>query len=186
MAGKIQVADLALYRNYLALVARPLLGKELAAKQDVSDVVHDTMLEAVEKFGTFRGNGPAELAAWLRAMLAHNLADRHRAERRQKRDIRLERSIEAALDASSSRLGGFLAAKQASPSEQVVLADKLVRLASAVAQLPDEQREAVTLHHLCEHKLADTAQRMGKTVPAVAGLLRRGLQSLRHELNTLE
>jgi RNA polymerase sigma-70 factor (ECF subfamily) len=186
MEGNIQVADLGDFRNYLALVARPLLGRELAAKQDLSDVVHDTMLEAIEKFGSFRGTGRGELAAWLRTMLARNVADRYRARYRQKRDVRLERSIEAALDASSSRLNGFPVAEQPRPSEQVVLADRLVRLANAVAELPEEQREAVTLHHLCEYKLSDTAERMGKSVPAVAGLLRRGLKSLRQALRTHE
>jgi RNA polymerase sigma-70 factor (ECF subfamily) len=179
MEGKLDVSDLGLFRNYLALIARPLLGNELAAKQDLSDVVHDTMLDAIERFGSFRGTQQAELAAWLRAILAHNVADRHRAKHRQKRDVRLERSIEAVLDASSARLNGFLVAEQPTPSEQVLLADRLVRLADAVADLPDDQRDAVTLHHLCAYKLSDVAQRMGKTVPAVAGLLRRGIGNLR-------
>jgi RNA polymerase sigma-70 factor, ECF subfamily len=186
MEGKLDVSDLGLYRNYLAVIARPLLGKELAAKQDLSDVVHDTMLDAIEKFGSFRGTHRGELAAWLRTMLAHNVADRYRAKHRQKRDVRFERSIEAALDESSSRLNGFLVADQPTPSEQFVLVDKLARLANAVAELPDDQREAVTLHHLCAHKLSDVAEVMGKTVPAVAGLIRRGIQDLRQRLEDHE
>jgi RNA polymerase sigma-70 factor (ECF subfamily) len=182
MEAKLEVADLADHRNYLALIARPLLGRELAEKQDLSDVVHDTMVDAIEKFGSFRGTCQAELAAWLGTILAHNVADKYRAQHRQKRDVRLERSIEAVLGESSSRLKGLLAADQTTPSEQFVMADNLARLANAVAALPDEQREAVTLHHLHAQKLTDVAQVMGKTVPAVAGLIRRGVQALRQSL----
>ena len=37
-------------------------------------------------------------------------------------------------------------------------------------------------HHLEGLSLADTAEQMGKTRPAVAGLLQRGLKKLREKL----
>jgi RNA polymerase sigma-70 factor (ECF subfamily) len=58
----------------------------------------------------------------------------------------------------------------------------LLRLAEAIAELPDDQRRAIELHHLEHCSLADAALRMNKTQPAVAGLIRRAMKSLRERL----
>jgi RNA polymerase sigma-70 factor, ECF subfamily len=59
----------------------------------------------------------------------------------------------------------------------------LVRLASALAELPADQRKAVELHHLKGWPLAEVAERMGQTKPAVMGLVFRGLKKLRELLD---
>ena len=55
----------------------------------------------------------------------------------------------------------------------------LVRLAAALAVLPEAQRQAVEMRHLHGRPLADIAREMGRTPAAVAGLLHRGLAQLR-------
>jgi sigma-70-like protein len=50
------------------------LESRFAAKFDASDVVQQTLLEAVKAFPQFRGSTEAELTAWLRQILAHALA----------------------------------------------------------------------------------------------------------------
>jgi RNA polymerase sigma-70 factor (ECF subfamily) len=57
-----------------------------------------------------------------------------------------------------------------------------VRLAAAVAALPDGQRQAVELHYFQSRPVAEIAAAMGKTPTAVAGLLKRGLRQLREHL----
>jgi DNA-directed RNA polymerase specialized sigma24 family protein len=46
-------------------------------------------------------------------------------------------------------------------------------------QLPAEQREVVVQRYLEGRSVASIADSLGRTVPAVAGLLRRGLEQLR-------
>jgi RNA polymerase sigma-70 factor (ECF subfamily) len=174
--------DLERYRAYLSLLARLQLDGRFRQKLDPSDVVQQTLLEAYQKRGQFRGQTPAEEAAWLRQILACNLADAARALGRAKRDVALERSLDAALGASSCRLEAMLAAEQSSPSQQAVKNEQLLRLAEALTQLPDAQRDAVVLHHLQGCKLAEVAQQLGRSEPAVAGLLHRGLKRLRELL----
>lgn len=167
------------FRAYLGLLARLHLEPELRARIDPSDVVQQTLLEAHQKQAQFRGGGDAELAAWLRQILVHNLADAVRALGRAKRNPVREQSLEAAVNASSSRLEAWLAAEHSSPSQRAVKNEDLARLAVALDQLPEDQRAAVVLHHLQGCTLADLAHRLGRSEPAVAGLLHRGLRNLR-------
>ena len=137
------------FRQYLLLVARQQIDGPLRGKLDPSDVVQQTLLEAHRNRDQFRGQTEAELAAWLRQILAHRLADAIRSLRRAKRDVSRERSLDVALDQSSSKVDAWLAAEQSSPSQQAERREQVVRLADALATLPNAQREAVVLRH-CE------------------------------------
>ena len=66
-----------------------------------------------------------------------------------------------------------------SPSEQVLRQEQLVQLSAALAQLPEDQRQAVEIHYLQGGTVAEVAEQMGRTERSVAGPVRRGLQTLR-------
>jgi RNA polymerase sigma-70 factor (ECF subfamily) len=68
------------------------------------------------------------------------------------------------------------------PIDHAVNDEQLMHLPDALDQLTESQRDAIVLHHLQGLSLADTAQRLGKTQPSVAGLLHRGLKKLRQLL----
>jgi RNA polymerase sigma-70 factor (ECF subfamily) len=169
--------------DYLTMLARVQLEPRVRAKIDLSGVVQQTLLEALHKRAEFHRDHPAQELAWLRRILANNLADELRKLATRKRDLARERSLEAALDESSARLGEWLAAKQSSPSQQAERNEMAVRLAVALARLPEAQREALVLQHWHGWPLARIAEHLGRTRAAVAGLLKRGLQQLREELD---
>jgi RNA polymerase sigma-70 factor (ECF subfamily) len=62
------------YGSYLTLIARMQIGKRLQAKLDEDDVVQETFLEAHRQFPNFRGTSEGELTAWLRTILAGQIA----------------------------------------------------------------------------------------------------------------
>ena len=167
------------YRHYLIMLARSQLDPRLRSKLDPSDVVQQTMLEAHQNEDQFRGRGEAERLAWLRQILAHNLADALRGFRRAKRDIARERALQEALDKSSARVRAWLAAEQSSPSQQAERSERAVQLANALAALPEAQREALALQHWQGWSLAQIGEHMDKSPAAVAGLIKRGLKRLR-------
>ena len=57
-----------------------------------------------------------------------------------------------------------------------------LRLATALGQLPEDQRLAIELHHLKGCTVAEAAEQMGRTKNAVVGLLFRGMKRLRQLL----
>jgi RNA polymerase sigma-70 factor (ECF subfamily) len=174
------------FREYLCLLARLQLDPGLRGKLDPSDVVQQTLLEAFQKRQQFQGSNDAEFAGWLRRILAHNLADAFRAFSQEKRDIQRERSLEESLRASSARLEHWLADSDPSPSARVERQERAVHLAIALADLPEAQREALVLQYWHGWTLAQIGEHLGRTPAAVAGLLKRGLKTLRHELQDEE
>jgi RNA polymerase sigma-70 factor (ECF subfamily) len=177
------VPDLEHYREYLRTLARLQLDDRLRGKLDPSGVVQQTLLEGHQARDQLRGLNDAQLAAWLRRALANNLADEARRLGAQVRDVGRERPLEQAVDESSARLEVLLAADHSSPSYQAARQEDLLRLAEALAGLPEDQRAAVELHHLEGRTLAETAQAMGRTRSAVASLVFRGLRNLRRRLD---
>ena len=168
------------FRGYLKLLTHSQLDSLLARQIDASDVVQQTMLDAMAKAEQFRGCGEDEFLSWLRQILANNLIDAYRYHGRTKRDVARNRSLDESVFESFRRVD-VLAQSCSTPSQYAVKNEQLLRLPEALGALSDAQREAIVLHHLQGLKLAETAKCMGKSESAVCGLLHRGLKRL-HEI----
>lgn len=171
------------FREYLSILARLQVEPRMQSKVDLSGVVQQTMLEAHQDQDRLRGQSDGQRVAWLRRILLNNLADELRKQHAAKRDVNLVRSLDVALEDSASRLEQWLVADQPSPSQQAIRQEQLLALADAISTLPENQRRAVELHHLKGHTLAQIADELGTTKPAVAGLLHRGVERLRERLD---
>ncbi len=163
------------YRGYLRLLAQLDLDPRLGSKLDLSGVVQQTLFEAHQGQGGLRVQSETALVNWLRQILTRNLLDEVRRVKRAGFDATRDQS----LDEFSSIAEASLIAEQSSPSERASRNEELLRLARALEQLPEDQRTVVMRHHLQGESLALVASELGRTKPAVAGLLRRGLTKLR-------
>ena len=173
------------YQAYLMLLAEVQLDRKLRAKVDASDVVQHTFLEAFRDFGQFRGGSEGELTAWLRQILSRNLAQElRRYQGTKRRDVRLERSLDHELDASSLALERGLVAEGSSPSREAMRRESAVILADALNKLPKDYREVILLRHIRNLPVAEVAQEMGRSTEAVRHLWMRALAKLRTELGT--
>jgi RNA polymerase sigma-70 factor (ECF subfamily) len=167
------------YRNYLRLLARTGLDASLQGKADPSDLVQDALLKAVQRFGQFRGTSDAELAGWLRQILARCLADFVRRYRTEGRRAGREQSLDRLLDRSSEAMERVLAADGPSPSASAQRRDLGVVLADALAQLSADHGEVLVLHHLEGLGWDEVGRRMARTPNAVRKLWARALNELR-------
>ena len=107
---------LELYRNYLRVLARAMIGQALQARLDASDLVQETYLKAHREFGQFLGGGERELVGWLRQILVRTLANQAKHHRALGRDVRRQESLEAALDRSRGLPTRFRARADVRPS----------------------------------------------------------------------
>lgn len=173
------------YQGYLRVLARAQLGGHLRGKCDPSDVVQMTLLEAHRDFAAFHGQQEPELLAWLRRILAHNLYNEARRFTAQQRDLAREVSLDqvrAGVEQSSVALARGVAADTPSPSQDAVRREDAVRLAAALAKLPDDYQTVLLLRVFEELPAEEVAARMGRTAGAVRMLQMRALIALREQM----
>ena len=173
---------LGLYRKYLMLLAAAQIDATLGNRMDASDLVQETLLEAHRDFSQFKGKSEAELLSWLRRILVCNLMDHARYHGAQQRDWHREQSLQAALERSSQRLNGALAAATSTPSMAAGRREVAVLLADALDQLPAAYQQAILLRNVQQLKFSEIAERMGRSTGAVRMLWVRALEQLRQSL----
>jgi RNA polymerase sigma-70 factor (ECF subfamily) len=163
-------------RPYLLLVSNRELDSDLYAKAGPSDVVQQTFLEAQQDFADFRGTSEADLLAWLRGILRHNLASLHRhyhgtAMRCYDREIPLDYAAEEGLVSPS-----------ASPCGKAVAHEQLEALEQALARLPDDYRQTIELHHHQGRTFAEIGVLLDRSAEAARKLWARAIDRLQQEL----
>ena len=169
------------YRAYLMVLAQRYLDVRLRGRLDPADIVQLTFLEAQRDLPAFRGHHIEELLGWLRNMLRNNVSSAHQKHLyTQKRSAGRERTNSA--DDSGPALTDLVPSETTSPSQRVMRDEAAVHLANCLQSLPETQREALRLRYVEGQSLKEISTTMVKSEMAVAGLLKRGLQSLRDKM----
>jgi RNA polymerase sigma-70 factor (ECF subfamily) len=173
------------YQPWLQILARLEIDSRFAGKFSASDVVQQTMLEAWKDWDKFRGDDENQRRAWLRQILAHQLAHlaRHFAGT-QKRDVVRERSIEDTLCRSDQRLGALLPGRDPSPSAAAVEKEERLQLAEVLEQLPADYRQVILLRNVEELPHEEVALRLDRSPGAVRMLWVRALAALHEALQS--
>jgi RNA polymerase sigma-70 factor (ECF subfamily) len=170
------------YRPLLRLQVRQLqLDPRLQARFDPSDLVQDALVKAVQNVGQFRGKTEPEFVAWLLTILRNVVQDRLDEAHALKRHPAREQALRA-MDSSSARMERFLIDHQPMPGQQAEHQELLLRLAAAMEQLPEDQRDVLVHYYFLGSTVEQIASRLGRTRKAVAGLLYRGRRQLRQSL----
>jgi RNA polymerase sigma-70 factor, ECF subfamily len=163
---------------------RPMLARwskqRLAGSQPggdrPSDIVQEAAIRAFSKFATFNGTTEGEWNTWLRSILNNSATQSFRDAGREKRDTTGQLPLDSARAMAAPAL-------QTSASQTVAFKESWHQLLAEMHRLPEGQRTAIRLCHLEELAVAEAAHQMGKTEDAVAGLLQRGLATLRDNMS---
>lgn len=170
------------FRPYLNVLAQRHLNERLRGRLDFTDIVQTTFLEASRDFGAFRGDSVDALLAWLRNILRNNVHTAHQTHLgTQKRSARLETRISIASECGGSSLGmeDVIPAETSTPSQRMMKSEAAAVLAGYLDRIPETQQNAIRLRYLEGFSLREISERMDKSEMAVAGLLKRGLRTLR-------
>jgi RNA polymerase sigma-70 factor (ECF subfamily) len=171
------------YRPYLRLLARLQVASRLQKELDASDVVQETFLDAARDFAQFRGSSDEEFVAWLKRLLAANVADAHRRFLgTQKRNVLQESQVLQMLDRSSAIVDQRLLAQVDSPSAAVDVRERAVRLATALERLPPKYHDVILLHHFQGLGFQEVAHQLDRTLHSVKNLWLRALVALKQQL----
>jgi RNA polymerase sigma-70 factor (ECF subfamily) len=147
----------------LRLIARMEIDSRFGGKFSASDAVQQTLLAAWQAWNDCRAASDAERLAWLRRILANQLAQMARTFGAQKRALSREISLEQSLAESSAQLGRLLAANATSPSQAAADNERQLALAQVLDQLPNDYRDVIVMRSLQELPYEEVARRMGRT-----------------------
>ncbi len=136
---------LARYRPDLRAFIEVRLDRGLRARVDPSDIVQETQLELVRRLPEFLEARPMPFHVWVRKKAYERLVNVRRdhiqaARRSVKREV-------AWPDRSSLLLARPLLAHTSSPSAQLQAREFADRVAQAVAELPEPDREILLMRH---------------------------------------
>jgi RNA polymerase sigma-70 factor (ECF subfamily) len=162
------------YRRYLWGLADKLLDDRAAARIDASDIVQQTCLSVHKHITEFDGHDDAQFAAWLRQIHERNIRNAAR---------NLLHAGKRAID-REQRVGDAAvhAARQTTASQHAVRSEESARLARAIAQLPQDEQEALRRRYLDDESMVEIATAMGLTKDALVWLMKRAMASLRQNL----
>ena len=137
-----KIDDWERFREFLLVLARVQTGTRWRGKLDLSGVVQQTLLEAYQAGRRLADVTDRQKAAWLKQVLTHNLADEVRKLTAARRDAGRERSLEAEMAESMSRLERLLPDGQSTPSRQAIHKERMLQVAQMLSSLPESQRRA--------------------------------------------
>jgi RNA polymerase sigma-70 factor, ECF subfamily len=173
------------YQERLRIMIRLRMDHRLAARVDPSDIVQETMLEAVQKLSDYLRRRPLPFYPWLRQLAWERLIDLHRRHvRAQKRSVRREECRGPPLPNSSvQELADRLMAHGSTPSARLKRLELRTRVKLALSQLSEADREVLVLKHLEQLSTAEIAAILQITEGAFYTRHLRALERLRKHLN---
>lgn len=156
----------------LEAFVRLRMGPGLRRLLTAPDLVQSVCREVLEDLTGFEFRGEAPFRHWLYVRAENKLREKHRFHHAEKRSQDREVSLP---DAST-----FLPAYRTlcTPSKDLEVRETMQRVEAAFDQLPDDYREAITLHKLCGLSHQEIAERMQRTEGAVRNLVYRGISRL--------
>jgi RNA polymerase sigma-70 factor (ECF subfamily) len=144
-------------------------ARVLGDATEAEDVAQEAMLRLWRAAADWRQDGSAQPATWLHRVVANLCVDRLR---RAGRAVGLEPEVASALP--DTRPG---------PEARLMAGDRLAALDTALARLPERQRQAVVLRHVEGMTNPEIAAALGIGVEAVESLTARGKRALKAALD---
>ena len=170
------------FREPLRRVIDLRLDPVLARRVDASDIVQDVLIEANQRLTEYLKSPDMPFHLWLRHLAQDRIIDTHRRHRlAQRRSVDREQPIARPAwdDESSHSLAAQLVDVERTPASEAVQAELARRLAAAVNELSEDDREIILMRH---HELLsnqEAAAALGLTEAAASMRYLRAVRRLR-------
>ena len=162
------------FRDYLRQLAAQTIGKDNVNGQlSASDLVQSAIIDACKDFARCRAGNKDEFKAWLRQIMMHDILDRYRSLRSQKRDIGLEQDLEPSK---------LVAPADDSPVAEASRKEDEHRLVEAISTLSEDYQAIIRMRHQEKLTFVQISATMNRTPSAVRMLWNRAVEALSKQL----
>ncbi len=185
LVARLKQGDEDAMAEFLELKRRPLLSfiekntsDQLKRKIEPDDVLQEVALSAMSALDEIE-LGDRDPFSWLCRLAERRIIDAHRRFFAQKRNADKEVALQAG--SRSGEGGGLLdvlSVTMTTPSSAFKRGEREFKLAEALEQLADDNREALRMRYVLNLPSKEIAERLGRTDGATRVLLTRSLQKL--------
>jgi RNA polymerase sigma-70 factor (ECF subfamily) len=177
-AGKL----LERHRASLYRLIEMRLDRRIRRRVDASDIVQEVMVEANRRLALYLQDPSLPFHLWLRQMARDRIIDahrRHRASHKRSVDREQPHLAPGTLDHSTLNLIAQLQDPQLTPAAAATMHELERRVAVAVEQLDERDREIILMRHAEQLSNQEVALALGLTEPAASMRYLRAVRRLR-------
>lgn len=173
------------HRERLRQMVAFRIDARLRQRFDPSDVVQETLIEAVQRLPHFFKQSEITFYPWLRELALNRMIDLHRRHAvAQKRSVAREEASRRLPEESVMHLARRLAGSGTSPSRQFDRREQRERLHARLNELPSQLREVLVLKYLEQLPAAEIAEVLGVSDRTVRRWHRQALEQMEDLLGT--
>ncbi|NUQ66305.1 MAG: sigma-70 family RNA polymerase sigma factor [Pirellulales bacterium] len=143
------------------------------------DILHQTFVRAAQAIGRYQPRHEGAFFAWLATIADNLIRDAEKRRRRERRAVDADQSQPPGQSSGWAALVERIAGDDSTPSARGQRRESARRVRSALAALPDDQREIVERYYLKGQSLDEVARAMGCTKGAVRASCYRARKRLR-------
>lgn len=161
-------------------------GTALQSQISDDDILQETFVRAFRDVKSLRADNRIGFVVWLETIAANQIRDTARRQSAAKRGgnrIQERATRERFAERAVELIEELVDVDGGTPSHFAARNEAMDALTVALANLSDEQREAVRLHFFERLTLIETAARMDRSWDSVRGLIQRAKQSLRASMH---
>jgi RNA polymerase sigma-70 factor (ECF subfamily) len=174
------------YRGRLRRMIGLRLDERLASRLDASDVVQDTLIDAVQRLETYLRERPLPFYPWLHRLASERLAQAHRYHLRtlRRQAGRELAGGDALTGPMARRLVDVLVESGTSPSGRLIREEDREAVWQALGELSQQDREILVMRYLEQLAFAEIATILSITDGAARLRHYRALQRIGPLLDT--
>ncbi len=141
------------------------------------DILQQTFVRAAQAISTFNPDDFSAFHSWLKTIATNLIKDAVKRRGRERRSSMPgpSQSDDGSFLQAVARLSGDLTP----PIQRAQRSESVRRMRTALASLPEDQREIVDLYYLQASSLEEVAEATGRSISAVRGICYRGRKNLR-------
>jgi RNA polymerase sigma-70 factor (ECF subfamily) len=176
--GEAKALDSLFARNLPPLLAfiRARADAAVTGRESAADLAQSVFREVLQDVDRIELRGEEAFRNWLYMAAMRKLLDRAKSLRRARRDVARELPLPEPGPEADALLACY--ASICTPSRHAAAREQVARIEAAIRELPEPQRDAVTMSRLMGLSYVQIAGQMGCSESAVRGLVARALATL--------